>query len=177
MKRTTRTALAILSFVAAAFVFAPAAGARVRVQHDPQIDFQQYETYTWAEEAEPESITLQWFRTAIDRQLSEQGLVQVEGQADLVLRSTASLEVDTIQQVYRTTPVRHRRWRSVGWNTWTVDAWEITTGTYQLQVVDAEAGEIVLESTASGAPRSNVEKTQRKMAKAAIRMLQPLNSD
>ena len=180
MKSLSAITLAFVTTLAATFVIPTAAEARVKVQHGPDTNFEQYQTYSWADEKDG-SISEQWFRDALDRELAEQGLVEVEVQPDLILSTTANLEVETIEQVHRTGPspsVRPYRWRTGGGiATWTVDSYDVTTGTYRLQLFDTEANEIVLESTASGKPKTNAEKTQKKMAKAASKMLAPLAAD
>ena len=78
-------------------ILASCSSTQIKTGHDPQADFTQYKTYTWAPQAQPapdrpaSSILDETVKTAVEQQLATKGLRKVPGpQADLMVTYSAT---------------------------------------------------------------------------------------
>ncbi len=150
-------------------------GSSVKVvaDHDPAADFSAYQTYQWMEEPEADRMQrgLIWrdIKQAIDNELSQRSMQQVESNPDVYVVFHASVE----EQVTGATIDRYGygyggywgrgRWGGYG-GTEQVRVESYTQGTLIVDIIDAGKKELVWRSVATGAVR-NADNPQKARAK------------
>jgi Domain of unknown function (DUF4136) len=142
----------------------------VRSDYDPDIDFSQYHSFGFfdklATDERYESLTTQYLKEAVTREMKSRGYTYLERAPDLLINFNIKLKE---KQVIRTTPYPAGyygyRWGYYGaWGGYNYDtySYEYTEGTMNIDMVDGNRKQMVWEGVAIGRVRQedfdNVEK-------------------
>jgi hypothetical protein len=148
-------AIAILSLL----LLLPVAHAGVEVEYDEAVDFSKYETYMWQKglpAARPE--VQEWIVTAVRRELRARGLRQItEGEPDLLVATAAFAKYDG--------GVSGGFLYAQSWDVGIIisDIHNTAQGTLVVDLVDAEAGELVWRAIAREAVSGKPQKLEKKI--------------
>lgn len=132
--------------------------AEQHVEYDRSVDFGKYRSYAYRKgtpAARPE--IQEWIERTVDRELAADGLVRVEGDADLYVKTYAYAETGMSQTLnFAYDPA---------WDVGVVymDARGVTTGTLIVDLVDAGTGGTVWRGQASKAVATDPDKAKRKI--------------
>ena len=171
MTHRTITTLAL-----AAALFVPATGfAKTETQTAPNVDFTTFQTFSWQTEDPniPEPI-----HTAITEELEAIGLQAVEEGGDLMVSLDLAAIEETRVHVTELDPRFYgRRWSRRIWplDVTLVETYEVTSGTLEIEMSDAE-GHVVWSGTAEGRVRRSPSKNAKKTAKTMGKMLRDFPS-
>ena len=163
-----------ISVLIATLLLPAMANAKVYVDHDRDVDFARYATYTWAEgTAAEDQLAERRIREAVDRELAKKGLERVDEGGDLMVVSHAAVHTKTRVDVDKFPPHYGYYWRRPFWvERTTVDVREIKMGTLIIDLLDANEERLVWRGKATGAVRPNPKKSTKLLNKAVFKMFE-----
>lgn len=146
-----------------------AVAQKVNVDFDENADFAKYQTYTWGEGTNlPNPLQHQRMVSAVESELSAQGIVKVESNPDMFASYHGSA---TERVTYHTDSFGYgyggRGWSGVGGGSLTTHAYTSVKGTIVLDMWDAETQRPVRRGAATDTLSDRLEKHTRKIHKAA----------
>jgi len=153
--------------LAALFSAATLAAAKVFVNHDPGIDFSNYETYAWIAGTPSTNPTGEALvRSALDAALQSHGLKRVDRSPDLFVAShvTRSDQQQISVQSYGA------RNNQSAWEVSENGPQEIPVGTLIVDIVDAQSKELIWRGTGTATLSDKMSRNEKKLNKVLTKM-------